>query len=167
MIYQKEFKINYFDCDINNLLKLSCAMRLMQQTSSEQTETLGFPPEKLFEEGMVFLLSKTCVKVYRMPQCREQVKISTAATRTQGVRFFREFAIDSTEGERLLCALTVWVLVDPQSHKILRPSKFQYDLPFEESMLNGAIGDKPVPEVPQRHQNSNSRRSPSSIRIWI
>jgi acyl-ACP thioesterase len=160
MIYSKQIKINYFDCDINNVLKLSSAMRLMQQTSSEQMEVLGFSPEKLYGENMVFLLSKTCLKVHRMPQCTEQVEISTAPIQTQGVRFFREFTMDSRDGERLLSALTLWVLVDPHSHKIIRPNKFPYSLEFEQSMLRGAIGDQSVPKAPEQHEGQTVMQIP-------
>jgi acyl-ACP thioesterase len=145
MYYEKTIKINYYDCDCSNLLKLSCAMQHLQQTSSEQLERLGFSPARLYAENMVFLLSKMCIKINRMPEGTSEVKIGTTPVGTQGVRFLREFVIKSREGERLLSALTLWVLVDPHSHKVIRPSKFPYQLQFQPTILDGAVADQEVP----------------------
>jgi acyl-ACP thioesterase len=116
-------------------------MKYMQQTSSEHLESLGLSPEKLIGEGMVFLLSKMNIKVHRTPLCTEKLVVGTAAVEPRGVRFLREFVIDSEDGERLLSALSLWVLVVPASRKIIRPKHFPYDIDFQEARLTGIIDD--------------------------
>ncbi len=146
MYFEKQLRIQYYDCDCNSTLKLSAAMRYMQQTSSEHLEHMDMSAEKLFAENMVFMLTKTCIKVHKMPVCSQEVVVGTVATFTKGVRFYREFVIKTTMGEPLLSALTVWVLVNTKDHKVLRPCAFPYTLPFGDTIIHGAIEDIQIPK---------------------
>jgi len=119
----------------------------MQQTSSEHLETLDMSPVKLFRQGMVFLLSKMCIKIHRMPKTAEDIVIGTAATETRGARFVREFIIETPAGERLVSALSLWILADTKAHKIIRPRGFPYPLPFMPSILEGAVADVKIPKL--------------------
>lgn len=156
MSYRNPCKVNYYDCDSSNLLRLSAAMRYMQQTSSEHLESRGISTERLYTEGMVFLLTKMNIKIHRMPVCNERITVSTAFVAVRGVRFHREFTIDSAEGERLVSALSLWVLVDPQNHKILRPAAFRHSMDPEDSMIGGAIGDCAIPKPVAAAQETTS-----------
>ena len=145
MYYQNEIKIGYTDCDEKDRMKLSAAMRCMQQSSSEHLEALNLPAARLFAENMVFLLVKMCIRVHHMPVCRQPIVVGTAPVGIRGVRFLREFTMESLAGERLLSALSLWVLADPRTHKILRPASFPYHLELHDSRLDGVIGDIPMP----------------------
>lgn len=147
MHFTKLGKANYYDCDGNNLLKISAAMRYMQQTSSEHLESIDLSPVKLYHEGMVFLLTKMCIKAHRMPRVAEPLVLGTAATETRGPRYVREFSIDSADGERLISALSLWILVEPETRRILRPANFPYPLPFVPSLIGGAIDDVRFPKL--------------------
>lgn len=150
MYFTREAKANYYDCDCNNRLKLSAAMKYMQQTSSEHLEALNLSPDKLFRENMVFLLSKMCVKIHRMPLCTEPLVVGTAPLVPRGVRFLREFILESLAGERLISAMSLWVLVDPASRRVLRPKSFPYKISFQEPGLGGIIDDEPLPKGVER-----------------
>lgn len=147
MHFTKLGKANYYDCDGNNRLKISAAMRYMQQTSSEHLESIDLSPVKLYREGMVFLLTKMCIKVHRTPQVAEPLVLGTAATETRGPRFVREFTLEAPGGERLISALSLWILVDPETRKIMRPASFPYLLPFVPSLLNGVVDDIRFPKL--------------------
>jgi len=150
MIYTNNIKVQHYDCDTNNRLKISGVMKYMQQTSGDQLDSLGLPHDKLIREHMVFLLSKMCIKVHKMPCCAQQLIVGTAAVTTKGARFVREFFVDSAAGERMVSALTLWLLVDPQSRRILRPVRFPYALPFHPSIIHGAIGDLSIPRLAEK-----------------
>ena len=147
MAYTNKAKTLYHDCDVNNRLKISATMRYMQQASGDHMESLGLPAQKLLRENMVFMLSATCLKVNMMPVVSQEILVRTAPTAVKGARFVREFAIDSTAGERLISAVTLWLLIDPESRKILRPASFPYDLPIEPSFA-GDINNIATPNPP-------------------
>ena len=162
MLYTAKIKAFYHDCDVQGHLKLSAAMRYMQQISGDHLESLGFSAEKLLSENMVFMLSRTCIKFHRIPLATELMMLSTAPTAVKGVRFVREFAIDSTHGERLISATTLWVLIDPASRKILRPSSFPYGLPLHPSFASGDTEDIVIPKLtlePTQRSNIDIRYS--------
>ncbi len=148
MYYRQERTVAYYECDVNNRLKLSGALQYMQQTSSEHLAGLNQSPEQLHRQGMVFLLVKTNLKIQRMPLCSEKVSIGTAAVGTKGPRFIREFVIDSLQGERLISAYSLWVLTDTVSHRILRPNAYPYSIGWQEPALAEKVGDIPIPKGP-------------------
>ena len=149
MRYTRETRAMYYDCDVNNRLKISAAMQYMQQTSSEQMECMGISPEKLMAEDMVFLLSQSGLMIHRMPLATEPVKITTAATSFRGARFVREFAMESWEGERLLSASTLWLLVHPSNRKIIRPNDFPYKIELEPSFVSNSLSELGIPKRPE------------------
>lgn len=148
MYYRKEMAVTYYESDVSNQLKLSGALRYMQQTSSEQLASLDQSPEALYEEGMVFLLTKSNLKIHRMPLCSEKISVGTAAVAIKGPRFIREFVIDSQKGERLISGYSLWVLTDIQNHKIMRPSAYPHQFPWQEPALED-VGDIPIPKTSQ------------------
>ena len=147
MIYTANIKAEYHDCDVLGRLKISSAMLFMQQAAGEQLEYLGFSPELLLRENLVFMLTKTCIKIHRMPCAGDNLAIKTAPTAVKGVRFTREFQFASESGGKLLSALTLWVLVNTVSRKILRPASFPYDLSLEPSFAGDDIGDVAMPKI--------------------
>ena len=149
MLYTNKTKAQYYDCDINNRLKISSAMQYMQQTSSEQMEHVGISPGKLMQEDLVFLLSQSAIKIHRMPQAAEAINIITAATAFRGARFVREFAVETLAGERLLSASTLWLLVRPSDRKIIRPADFPYDIVLENSFVPEEISKISIPKKPE------------------
>ena len=159
MYYRKEMIATNYESGAKNLLRPSGMLRYMQQTSGEQLSDLGQSGQRLYSEGMVFLLSKINMRVHRNPVCGERLSVGTAATPPKGVRFVREFVIDSLDGGRLVSCYTFWVLVDTQNHKILRPSAYPYTFPWEEPGLEGVVGDIAIPsDLPVDAQISRMER---------
>ena len=146
IFYQPETEVTGYQCDVKNHMKISAAMPQMQQASGQHLESLGFPYEQLLQENMVFLLSKMCIKVHRMPAVQEHIRVGTAPTDTRGARFVREFIIETPKGERLLSAFSLWLLVNPHTRKILRPQSFPHALPCRPSLVGNAIGDTEMPK---------------------
>lgn len=130
--YSKRIRISYPECDIHNQWKLSYIMRAIQQAASDQLDDLGMTFRKLYSEGYVFLLSKEYIewRWHRGISAGDEVIISTWPIPPKGAQFRRNIAVDSMDGVRLLDAYTTWLLVNPESHKILRPMSFPYTIHY-------------------------------------
>lgn len=146
MYYELETTAKYYDCDANNELKLSGALRYMQETSFSHLNSLDCSIETMMAEGKAWLLSKVCMDIKRMPKAGEPIRIGTAPTGSKGVRFVREFVIDTIDGERLISANTFWPLVDVDTHKVLRPKTFDRDIQVQEPLLTDPIFNTEVPK---------------------
>ena len=128
--YTKEIRVPYPECDIHNHWKLSYIMRAVQQIASDQLDNLGMTFLKLYSEGFVFLLSREYLEFHRGITAGEKVTLSTWPLSPKGAQFRRNVAIDSQDGQRLMSGYTSWLLVNPEGHKILRPSAFPYSLHY-------------------------------------
>jgi acyl-ACP thioesterase len=151
MFFIKEWTVADYDCDSTNRIKPSAIMRYMQQTSSDHLTHLGISQEMLLAENIVFMLTKSNLKFFRLPKAGEKIVIGTAPIGTKGPRFYREFTVEDMAGNRLISCLTLWILVDPASHKILRPSAFTHSLVFAETRIEGHIGDE---DLPKKEENT-------------
>ena len=147
MYFTQKAKVTSYDCDLRNRMKLSSAMLYMQETAGQHLVRLGFPAEELAEDDMVFLLSKLSMKIHRIPHLHEDIVIGTAPTHTKGVRFIREFVIDSGDGERLISAISHWPLIRVSSRKVLRPRDFDRDMSFQPEAVNEYIQDIIFPNI--------------------
>ncbi|PWM39647.1 MAG: hypothetical protein DBX66_01775 [Clostridiales bacterium] len=132
--YEKNIQVQSYECDILNRIKLSYLLRHMQEISGEHLDELGLPYERLAELGQVFLLAKLRLKIERLPRCRERLRLLTTPKLPIKAQFIRTNEIFSEAGERLAVADTTWLLVDPQSRRILRPKEFTGVLPMTEDL---------------------------------
>ena len=135
--YTKTFYIPYPECDLHNEWKLSYLMRAVQQIASDQLDALELPFDKLFAEGMVFLLSREHIIVHKPLKAGEKVTVTTWPVKAKGAQFRRTILITDETGERMASIFTGWTLADPVQHKILRPSAFPYTLNVSEPAEEG------------------------------
>lgn len=142
MEYTTTKKVAYYNCDANRNMKVSAALREMQQAGTDHLSDLGLAYEMLYDENMVFLLSKTIANVTKMPVADQVINISTTPGKPIGARFTREAVISDEDMNPLVHILTLWVLVEPESRKIIRPAKFPYELPLNKSLVEGHANDE-------------------------
>ena len=89
----------------------------------------GLTYEYMRSKGIVFLLVKLAIAVKRMPRCEENITVETWFERTEGAKFVRNMRFLSETGEILLEADTRWIIADPDTHRILRPSALPFKMP--------------------------------------
>lgn len=140
--YQKEVPI--YLCDINNRLKLSGILKYIQEAGTTQFNNWGFSYERLYEEGIISLLSKISVKFHRMPSADEIVSVKTNPQRTKGASFLRRIEFYSEAGELLVEAQTAWLMVSTETRKILRPSQFPHEIPAYAENYNEILAEYKV-----------------------
>lgn len=119
----------HYDCDGHKRMRPSALLLKMQECAGWQLDSLGLPYDRLYEEGFVFVIVSIGAKFYHMPEMEQPVTFETWPIGVKGARFHRNYRV--LAGEQLLCeAASHWVLIDPHSRKILRPSAFPHSLPL-------------------------------------
>lgn len=127
--YSKQIKVQLSECDVRQRLRLSCLMRQMQQLGEDQLEQLGIGYRKTLEEhSMVFLLARIALQIERMPIGGEIITLTTRPLEAVKAQFFRETVVRDEAGNLLLTAWSAWLLFDPATRRVLRPSRFPYAL---------------------------------------
>ncbi len=123
-IFKKDYEVMFFDCTPEKTARVSMLMHIMGDVAGLDYTQRGYGHDALWEKGMVFLLSRVSMHFERMPKADEKVTFATWEHGIEGPMFYRYFEITDESGAVIADANTAWVLVDPVSRRILRPSVF-------------------------------------------
>lgn len=127
---QKQIKVIEPECDIQKKMSICNMMRHAQQMGSEHLLQFGLDYNRMAADGMVFLVAKQTIKIHRRPAFNENLVLTTIPRQPKGAQFIRDTLFETQQGERLIDISIAWLLANPETHKILRPSVFlnQYGL---------------------------------------
>ena len=121
--------VPYYQCDLEGRIKLSYLLKIVERAAGEHLDFLGLPYERLYQEGIVFLLSRVAVRILDCPTGREHLRVETAPQSPKGAQFHRQIILCREDtGDRLAEIHTAWFLVDPHTRKVLRPGSFKHEL---------------------------------------
>lgn len=121
--YENHWRVATFEVDAQSEMKLSTMLRICQETSEKHLAALGVGYEKLKEDGMVFLITKSESIIERMPAHGEELRIITRPQGVRGAEFYRDYEFFSGE-ERVGYVMQCSVAANTQTHRILHPRKF-------------------------------------------
>lgn len=138
-IYSKKEKLYFYDCDFKKRAKLSTINKFFAEIAGEAFGANGMTHQWLWEHGYAFLLSKMSIAFKRFPKADETVNVSTWERGTKGASFLRDFEIFDTEKNLICSAHSEWILINPQTRQIIRPSAFE----GEQNVLAEKISDAP------------------------
>lgn len=137
----REYEINYSHIDSRGIAKPSFLWNVMQDAATVHAEALHIGPLDL---RILWVLSRIKVRLHRPLLPYERLRCETWCPGIKGVSWYRCFAFfvgDKQVGD----AQSMWVTLDPETHRILRPSAF----PEAEQYLHTARGDlfAPLPKL--------------------
>ena len=118
-------RISSYETDLFSNMKLSSMARYFQEIAGRQLRENGLSYTFLREHGYVFLITKLNLLVYRYPKHMQDVVFETwAKPLGKGAEFIRCYEVRDLHGTVLAEATTHWVLADPVTHKIVRPTSW-------------------------------------------
>ena len=127
--YSLVHRVELAECDPKDRMRLSWIMRVQQEAGEKQLLELGMGHERLWQEGMVFLLAKMAVDIPQTPRYQQEILVETCPLPVKGAAFQRETVMsDRATGQKLVQIYTSWMLVDTRGWKVLRPSAFPYTM---------------------------------------
>lgn len=132
--YTRSVCVASYEVGSQSVLKLSVLLRICQETSEQQMDSLGLSYEKMSADGIVFLIITNRAKIKRMPRHNETLTIQTHPRGTLGAQFYRDFKI-FCDGELIVDVMQSSIAADVNTHKVLRPKQFlQYGIFTDEKM---------------------------------
>lgn len=132
-------RVAFYECDYKERFRLSEVLRLSAEIAGRDYTDKGLSHEYLWQHGMVFLVSKVSFKIYKYPTSQQKLISSTWESGKKGAMFMRGFEIKSEDGERLVAGDAGWVLANPETRRIIRPSSFPYSMPQIRNRESGAL----------------------------
>lgn len=137
--FRIDAEVTSFDVGPTRQLKYSMILKFLQEAAGRQLEQEGLSYEFMRDKGIVFLLTRVDVKISRLPSVGESVAIYTWFEALKGAQFVRDMRLTGQNGETLAEAQSLWITVDPDTHKIIRPTAFPFaDImrPYNGDMVN-------------------------------
>lgn len=140
-LLSREYEIDYSHIDNRGIAKPSFLWNIMQDAATVHAETLHLTSA---DRSLIWVLSRIKANLYRPLLPYERVRCETWFPGIRGASWYRSFAFFVNEklvGE----AQSMWVTIDAQTRRILRPSVF----PASDSIQRMMRGElfEPLPKL--------------------
>lgn len=126
-MYKMDGRIRYSECGVDNKIKIPAIINYFQDCTTENSEKLGVGFAYLREKKRAWILNSWQVFVRRRPEVGEKIEVSTWATGFKGVFGPRDFVMKTEDGEELACAHSLWVYVDTETGRPVKPDQEEVD----------------------------------------
>lgn len=120
-MYKFESRIRYSESDRHDRLTIVSLLDYFQDCSIFHSEDLGLGVDYLRKKNLAWVLNSWQIDVSRYPNMGERVYVCTAPYAFKGFLGYRNFLMETAEGERLAVANTIWTLLDLQTGKPVNP----------------------------------------------
>ena len=150
-MYSFQTRVRYSECNNHHEATLTAMLDYLQDCCTFQSEDLGIGLDYLMEHHVAWILSSWQIDILRYPALGEQIEISTWPYEMRDFFGLRNFKIEDAQGEIILKANSVWVCVDTQTGKPMRPLQEMRDkYPVEPKLEMEYLGRK-LPRLPEGH----------------
>lgn len=122
-------RLKFYDCDYKNRIKISTILKIAAEIAGYDYTVKGYGHEFLWKNQMVFLMSRMSLRILKYPAEYEVLKMSTWECGKKGAIFLRGTDIADESGEIIIEALSGWVLANPETRHIYKPSAFRFEMP--------------------------------------
>ena len=153
--YEREFLLRSKDVDLHRRLRLSRFFELLQEAAITHTEELGMGREMTLDRGLLWVVTMQSAEIRRMPEYDERVVLRSWPGETMHVFFPRHYRLSSPEGETLVRANALWMLVDQETRHMVFPDRWNIVIPGEKRE-----DELPLPSAPARLPLSGERLFP-------
>jgi len=143
IIYTQKYIVNTTNVNYTRKLGLLGMLGFLQDAASEHAEEIGFGYHEMIEKGTIWVLIRQKLKMYRWPEWREELTISTWSKPVKGLYAFREFEIYAKQEKIGECS-TTWMILDTQNRRpvkaeivnsVMNPRE-NYSLDFTAEKIN-------------------------------
>lgn len=122
-MYKLKSSVRYSECGTDNKIKIPSIINYFQDCTTENSEQLGVGFDYLKEQKRAWILNSWQIFIRRRPKVGEKIEVSTWATGFKGVFGPRDFFMKTSDGEELVCAHSLWVYVDTETGRPVKPDE--------------------------------------------
>lgn len=122
--YFRQEELTFWDCDREQRVRAAALLSKMAAFAGYDYDARGLTHEVLWANREVFLLSRAALKIHDCPRAGDVLDITTWEAGTKAAHMRRNYEMADRDGRVRVSARTDWILVDPGTRKILRPSAF-------------------------------------------
>lgn len=122
--YFRQEELGFWDCDREQRVRTAALLSILATFAGYDYDARGLTHEVLLAHREVFLLSRAALRVHDCPHAGDVLDITTWEAGPKAAHMRRNYEMKDQAGRVRVSARTDWILVDPETRKILRPSSF-------------------------------------------
>lgn len=145
LILEQKIQILSSHTDMFNRLRSSVLARLLQDAAIVHAEELGVGRHVGLARDALWVITRLAVEVERLPMWGETITLRTWPGETRHGLFPRYFEILSENGDTLLKASTIWLLMHAEDRRMLDPKAIGMELSGENREGQLALPARRVP----------------------
>ena len=123
------YKIRHHEAGPEGTLRLAPLFDFLQDSAAEHAAELGFGMDDLARKGLLWVLSRIRLEIFRMPEIGEEISVLTYPNGTEKLFARRQFTLCDREGKTLVRAGSLWLVLDRKKLRPVRPDG-AFDVPF-------------------------------------
>ncbi len=127
-MYKMQGCVRYSECGVDNKMRIPAIINYFQDCTTENSEKIGVGHDYLVERKRAWILNFWQVDIIRRPKVGESIEVGTWATGFKGVFGPRDFCMKTAEGEELARAHSLWVYIDTESGRPVKPTQEEIDV---------------------------------------
>ena len=119
-MYSFDSRVRYSECDETGTLSVVSMINYLQDCSTFQGKVLGRSFVETMADGFAWLIAAWQIEVTRMPRFFDEIRVSTWCYAFERSLAFRNFMIQTPDGETLVRADSIWFPYQLETGRILR-----------------------------------------------
>lgn len=156
-MYSFQTRVRYSECNTKHEASLTALLDYLQDCCTFQSEQLGVGVEYLGAHHAAWILSSWQVDILRYPKLGEQLTIDTWPYEMKGFYGLRNFKIVDASKEMILKADSIWVFLDTQSGRPIRPIPEMLEKYPPEPKLDMEYLGRKLPALPEGEKKASIR----------
>lgn len=122
-MYSMERRVGYSDIDTKLELSIPALVRYLQDVVIFDSESRGADMESLAKMNRAWVLGAWQIVIDRIPSFKEELKVITFPYDFKGFIGYRNFVVESKDGECLVKVNSVWSHMDTKEMRPVKPEE--------------------------------------------
>lgn len=122
--YTRQEELGFWDCGPDKRVRMAALLSKAATFAGYDYDARGLTHERLYAMREVFLLSRIAMRIHDCPRVRDVLDITTWEDGVKSAHMQRVYEMLDQAGKLRVSVRSDWILVDPETRRILRPGSF-------------------------------------------
>ncbi|MCF8357176.1 MAG: hypothetical protein K9H26_00355 [Prolixibacteraceae bacterium] len=136
--FSEDFIVRSYHTDIHRQLTIPKLCSFFQDIAGNHTVACGVGWEVMQEQNVFWVLSRLKIEVIKIPVWRQNIKVTTWSMGSNGLFAYRNFLVEDEQGNAMVKAVSMWLMVNTETRRLVRPDDYMRDFPLcAEKLFDG------------------------------
>lgn len=139
-VWAGEYRVRRDEIDPDGRLTVPSLLKYLQDAAAHHASVLGASIEDLESRGQAWVMRTVRLAVTTLPAWGAVLRITTWPSGSDGLRVFRDYSVEDSEGTELARADSAWLIIDRQRRK---PARLPQEWRASPVSSDRAFADRP------------------------